>query len=73
MKELHLIETNGGKVLATIHKSRVNGYYVGTMDDITISCESESQCLELMKKAYEIHLDSWLKYQLINTGVSCEK
>lgn len=75
MKELHLIETDFGSVVATTHISDLSYNYIGTILnlDVVVSADTKEDCINVLKNVCEINMKRWLKNQLINTGICCEQ
>jgi len=77
MKELKLINTEIGRIPVLIQKIEDNDktYYEGSVlseYNIFIQAETEEFCLEQLKKAFELSMHFWVRYELADLGLSYE-
>ena len=82
MKELHTIETNAGHIIVTtsyvdiestndpMMKLFDDAYVCKVLNDnISVIGNSVEQSLQLIKSAYQIRMEYWLKNQLHEIGI----
>lgn len=77
MKKIELIETELGKVPVIITKAIESGeiYYIGTIlgeNNIFIQSKTEAFCVDQLKKAFELNMHFWVRYELSEIGLSYE-
>jgi len=77
MKEIKIIDTEIGKVPVVINTREEHGmiYYEGTIlteSNIFIQAETEEFCLQQLKKAFELSMHFWVRYELADLSLSYE-